>query len=111
MEIDERQHGAVTVLRPRGPIVEADADGLVSRARGVLESSLGRFVFDAADVAYVDSRGLEALLEVTEMLSASGYALKLCGATETLREILSLTGLAGEFEHYEDVQVAVRSFA
>lgn len=111
MEIDERQHGAVTVLRPRGPIVEADAEGLIGRAREALEASLGRFVIDAADVAYVDSCGLEALLEVTEMLASSGQALKVCGATETLREILSLTGLSGEFEHYEDVQVAVRSFA
>lgn len=110
MEIDERQHGAVTVLRPRGPILEGDADGLVGRSREAWEASLGRFVLDASEVAYVDSRGLEALVEVTEMLSASGHALKLCGATETLRETLALTGLSGEFEHYEDVQVAVRSF-
>ena len=44
------------------------------------------------------------------MLGRGGQALKICGATETLREILTLTGLSDEFEHDEDAQQAVRSF-
>ncbi|GJM18664.1 MAG: hypothetical protein DHS20C14_08770 [Phycisphaeraceae bacterium] len=110
MEIDEQRHGAVTILRPRGPIAGQDGAGLAHRAKEVLAQSRGRFVLDASDVAFTDSDGLEALLEITEMFSSSGQALKICAATETLREILTLTGLSDEFEHYEDAQHAVRSF-
>lgn len=110
MEIEELRHGAVTVLRPKGPLGEQDTEQLVRRATEVLGRSLGRFVIDASEVAYVDSAGLEALVQIGELLAPTGQTLKLCKATETLREVLDLTGLRGEFEHYDDVQMAVRAF-
>lgn len=110
MVIEETRHGAVTVLRPRGPIVEEGADDLVERARGAVVKSLGRVIVDATEAAYADSRGLEALLTIAELLSVGGGTLRVCGCSETLREILEVTGLSREFEHYDDVQMAVRSF-
>ena len=71
---------------------------------------LGRVVLDASAVAYVDSRGLEVLVEVGEAMSQGGQALKLCGANETLREVMELTETFGNFEHFADIQSAVRSF-
>ena len=110
MEISEQRQGAVTVLKPHGPIVQADAEQFQLAVAEAIEKSLGRLVVDATDVAYADSRGLEVLVDATGELSQSGQALKLCGATETLREILDLTDLTKLFEHYEDVNTAVRSF-
>jgi hypothetical protein len=34
----------------------------------------------------------------------------MCGANDTLREVLQLTGLTASFEYYDDVNSAVRSF-
>lgn len=110
MELIEERQGAVTVLRPKGQIGEAEATLLRQKLREVLERSLGRFVLDAADIPYADSHGLETLLDVSEELGSSGRALKLCGASETLREAMQLTGIADRFEHYADVQTGVRSF-
>lgn len=110
MEIEEQRHGAVTVLRPRGPLIQSDADQFRKRAAEVMAKSLGRFVVDASGIAYTDSRGLEVLVEVSEELGQGGQVLRLCGAGETLREVLDLTDLAGMFEHYTDVPTAVRSF-
>lgn len=110
MEIVEQRQGAVTVIKPQGPLCQADADQFRKRAGELIARSFGRFVLDASAVAYVDSKGLEALLEVTEMLGQSGQALKMCAANETLREVLDLTDLASIFEPYEDVTAAVRSF-
>jgi len=36
--------------------------------------------------------------------------LKLCASNKTLREVLNLTGLSPLFEHFDDVNTAVRSF-
>jgi anti-anti-sigma factor len=110
VEILEQTSGAVKVLRPRGPLVQGDADQFRHRARNVIGSSLGRFVLDASGVPYVDSRGLEALSDLTESLAQTGMSLKLCGTTETVREALELTDLSSLIEHYEDVPTAVRSF-
>lgn len=110
MDIQETRHGAVTVVKPVGPLVQADAEQFRARLREVMERSLGRFVVDASAVPYVDSPGLEVLVAVTDELSAGGRALRLCGAGETLREVLDLTGLAERFEMYEDATTAVRSF-
>ena len=110
MEVQEQRHGAVTVLRPIGPLLLEDAVKFRQRLGDVMTRSLGRFVLDASGVAYVDSEGLEVLVQAAEQLSHGGRAMRLSGATETLREVLDLTGVGEHFEHYEDVNTAVRSF-
>jgi anti-anti-sigma factor len=110
VQISEHQQGAVTVIAPSGPVSLSDADQLRSVAMGVIDRTLGRLVLDAAGVPFVDSKALEALLDITETLNESGSALKLCCVKETVREILELTDLAGFFEFYDDVNSAVRSF-
>jgi anti-anti-sigma factor len=110
MEIQETREGAVTVVKPQGPLVAQDADQFRAHLQGVIERSLGRLIVDASSIAFVDSRGLEALVNASDELSSSGLSLKLCGTSDTLREVLELTGLAERFEHFTDVQAGVRSF-
>ena len=110
MEILEQRQGAVTVLKPQGALAGQDSEQFEGRLKEVLGTSLGRFVLDASEIAYVDSKALEALLDATERLGDSGQALRLCGANELVREVLDLTDLARFFEHYQDVNSAVRSF-
>ena len=110
MKIHEHLQGAVTVLRPEGPLIESDAAVLKQRLLQTLSASLGRFVVDMSTIPYVDSKGLEALVEVTEEMGRSGQALRMCGANKTVREVLELTDLASHFEHFQDANTAVRSF-
>ena len=110
MRITEQRSGAVTVLKPEGPILEADAVALKQKLMNTLGGSLGRFVVDMSAVPYLDSKGLEALVEVTEEMSRSGQALRLCAPNKTVREVLELTDLASMFDHFEDTNTAVRSF-
>jgi anti-anti-sigma factor len=110
MQIHEKKHGAVTVIRPQGPITGSDAEQLKTALLEGVNRSLGRLVLDASSVPYVDSRGLEVLLEVNEELARSGQSLKLCGLNEVVREVLELTDLASLFEHFADVNSSVRSF-
>ena len=110
MDIHEQAQGAVMVLKPQGPLVQADAEQFRTRMLEVLGRSLGRVIVDASAVPFVDSVGLEALADVSEEMSRGGQALKLCGANETVREVLEITDLASQFEHFEDMLTAVRSF-
>src|SRR3954468_17489512 len=110
MRINEQRSGAVTVLKPEGPLLEADAAAFKQKLTATLAASLGRFVIDMSAVPYVDSKGLEALVEVTEEMSRGGQALRLCCANKTIREVLEIADLASMFEHFEDTNTAVRSF-
>lgn len=110
MRIEEQRQGAVLVVRPRGPLTAEHAPTVAARLREALTRTLGRFVVDASDVPFVDSGGLEMLLEVSEELSESGLTLRLCGVNETLREVLDLTGVGSHLEQFADSGDAVRSF-
>lgn len=110
MQIQEQRHGAVTVIKPSGPVTGADADALHQRIAEVAKRSLGRLVIDGSQIPFIDSQGLERLLDATEEMGRGGQALKLCGINETVREVLEFTELAQHFEHFDDVNNAVRSF-
>lgn len=110
MEIHEQRHGAVTVIKPDGALQGDDADRVATHVRDALEKAMGRIVFDAGKVPFVDSKGLECLLGLSEEAELGGQSFRLCNANETVREVLELTGLADRFEHFDDVTSAVRSF-
>jgi anti-sigma B factor antagonist len=110
MRIDEQQHGAVKILKPQGALVEADAAALKGRLMEALSVNHGRFILDLSATPFVDSKGLEALLDVTEEMGRSGQTLRLCAANKTIREVLDLTDLSGHFDQFDDITAAVRSF-
>ena len=110
MEISTQRQGAITIIRPQGALLGADADQVKVALLETAGANLGRVVLDLEAIPFVDSRGLEVLVEVTEEMSEGGQSLKLCAANKTVREVLELTALAGLFEHFEDAGSAARSF-
>ncbi len=110
MKLLQQRHGAVTMLKPEGPLIEAAASEFDKAARGLVTATLGRFVVDMSAVPFVDSVGLETLLGLTELLEESGKVLKLCAVNKTVRQVFELTEIDSLFDHFEDVNTAVRSF-
>jgi anti-anti-sigma factor len=110
MKIQTQYRGAVLVVRPSGPLAGADADTFKTALQGFVRENLGRVVIDASALPYVDSQGLESLADIAEAMALSGKGLKLCAANDTIRQVIELTGLAPQFEHFEDTTTAVRSF-
>jgi stage II sporulation protein AA (anti-sigma F factor antagonist) len=110
VELLTQQRGAVVIVRPMGPLTGADAEPFKGKVRELIRENLGRVVIDASALPYVDSGGLESLADVAADLAQSGKALKLCAANPTIRQVIELTGLAPQFEHFDDANSAVRSF-
>ena len=110
MKITDQLQGAVTVIRPEGPLIEGDAALLKQKLLNTLAQTLGRLVLDLSAVPYVDSAGLEALVDVSEEMSRGGQSLRVCSINKTVREVLELTDLASSFDHFDDTNTAVRSF-
>ena len=110
MKIDVKKCGSVAVVKPEEPINWSNADKFKAEFLESIGKNLGRVVLDASAVSYVDSKGLGSLVELTQELGQSGKSLKLCSVNKTMREVIELTGLWPLFEHFEDVNSAVRSF-
>ncbi len=110
MELLTQQRGAVLVVKPTGPLTTAEAETFKSKVRGLIRENLGRIVIDASALHYIDSQGLQSLAEIADELRHSGKGLKLCAASETIQQVIELTGLSPRFEHFEDANSAVRSF-
>ncbi|HTL31340.1 MAG TPA: STAS domain-containing protein [Tepidisphaeraceae bacterium] len=110
MKVSEQRQGAVTILRPDGALILGDVQEFAAHVNRAVGSSMGRLVIDMSDVAFIDSAGLELLLDVTEKLGETGQSLRLCHENKTIREVLQLTDLDQQFDHFEDLTTAVRSF-
>ena len=108
--ITEQRQGAVVVLRPEAPLILEDAIAFGARAAEVAGPAMGRVVIDLSNAPYIDSTGLEALLDLSDRLESRGQTLRLAGLSATIREVLELTGLQSRFEYFADTNTAVRSF-
>jgi anti-anti-sigma factor len=98
MKILQNKTGQSATVAPQGPIVGPDADQLGNLLSQILGEGANAVTLDLVDVTFVDSRGLEVLMEMGERLIRAGKPLRLAGANEILREVLRLTGLAPLFE-------------
>ena len=109
MQIEQQQLGEVKVIKPVGELTGDGATVLSRRVTDALAESPGPMVIDASQITGIDSRGLEALVDARQELVKHLQVLRIAGAREVLREVLTLTDLRNLFEHFDDVGAAVRS--
>lgn len=110
MKIDRSRVGSVGVVAPHGSVTQTEIDDLSATISITRQSSGGRVVLDLSNVPYVDSQALEAMLDYADQQRSAGQTAKLAAVTDTCREILDLTDVLGEFELFDSVDSAVRSF-
>lgn len=111
MEATLERIGKVTVMPIPGPSLDAsNAKEFKRDAAAVLEDSR-MLVFDLAELQFVDSSGLGAILSCLRQLNASGGDLKLCGVTKAVRALFELVRMHRIFDIYNTREEAVRAFA
>lgn len=110
MELLEHKVGAVMVIRPAGPLVGDAAARLRDRVATRVAEVMGRIVLDLEAVSFVDSSGIEALLDISDSLASTGMNMRVCNVTGTVREALTLTAATDSMEFHTDTNAAARSF-
>jgi len=110
VKIEQSKVGTVDVFTPMGALVDQDAESFRKLLQQRLQSPNPRVAVAMQEVPYMDSVALEGLLAATEELQARASCLRLAGVTPTCREIFELTGLAGRFRFFKDVEDVVKSF-
>ncbi len=104
------REGAVTIVKPLGPLVIGELDD-IENALNELESNMARrIVINLSKATFIDSAGLEMLCEHQNNMNQYGVYLKLCSLTDISLKIMELTRLSSNFETYPDKSMAIRSY-
>ena len=111
MKIRIQDYNEVAVVELQGEM-DIDSIELFQKAiTDIIAAHKAGIVLDMSDLGFIDSAGLEQLLCVREHCNENDCQLRLAGLDETLMKILEVTRLENEFECYEELAKAVKSFA
>ncbi|KPK78240.1 MAG: hypothetical protein AMJ79_00065 [Phycisphaerae bacterium SM23_30] len=110
MQITVSNEGAVTVVKPVGPITAGELEELDKKLDSLNRNWTKRVVINMSEVAFIDSAGLELFIRYQKQLDERGLKLKLCGMNEITQKIFDITQLSRFFEIFADTTGAVRSF-
>jgi len=111
MDIKERVVDGVSILDLSGKIVLGEGDMQIKeRIRDLLTDGQKRILLNLADVSYIDSAGLGALISSYTTSRREGGALKLVNLTKRIQDLLAITKLITVFDTYEDEKKAIASF-
>ena len=95
------------VVRLRGEATVDQVERLRSSLRAVCEGKPRRVVLDLAELTFINSDGLGALLEFRRDLVRSGAVLRLAGANPDIAEMFKKTRLVEVFPMYQTADAAM----
>jgi anti-sigma B factor antagonist len=111
LDIQQREREGIIVLDLNGRItVGPEASALREKVSALNSAGTRNLVLDLADIDYIDSTGLGALVICATTLRKGGGNVKLVSLNRRNIELLVMTKLATVFEIFNDEQSAVNSY-
>jgi anti-sigma B factor antagonist len=111
LSIGAREVSHVTILDLRGRIVLGDEiDELRSAIRNLIDEGKKKIILNLADVDYIDSSGVGALVGGFTAVRNAGGELKLLNLSQKVHDVLHVTKLYTVFDIRDDEFHAVKSF-
>jgi len=110
MKIVTHQNGSVAVLAPHGPLAGDELDDFRTALSQAIEQKSGRVVVDMSDAPYLDSSGIETLLDLCGGMQTASARPRLAQLSETSREALELTNVLEKLIAFDTVENAIRSY-
>ena len=111
MEISERNSGKVTILSLTGKVTLGEGDVLLKdKLHSLLNQGRKDVLLNLAQVSYVDSAGLGAIVSAYTTMTREGGSLKLANVTKKLQDLLAITKLLTVFDTYDSEAEAIKSY-
>ena len=108
MKVQTQAHGNVAVLVAHGPLVADEVHDLRHAVQSACDMVTKGLVVDMVDVPYLDSAGVELLLEMGGVHLPPHQRPKFAALTETCREALELTDTLLRLDVFDTVENALR---
>lgn len=111
MKIVTRLIDGVEVVKISGRIELGEGSAAVREVlRDLLARGRKKIVLDLADVDYIDSAGLGALVSAFTSVRNEGGDLKLVYLTKKVQDLLQMTKLYTVFDIFDNETAAIKSF-
>jgi anti-sigma B factor antagonist len=111
MKVQSQPHGPATLLTAHGPLTSDETGDLRAAVATALAARGKRVVVDLSDVPYLDSAGIELLLELCGAQQSGPQRPKLAALSEACLEALNLTDVLPRLDVFDTVDNALRSCA
>ena len=106
-----RQVGIVTVIDLSGKIVLGDGSSLLRETvKDLASRGQKKILLNLADVSYIDSSGLGALVASFTTIKGQDGQIKLLNLTSKVHDLLQITKLLTVFDVFTDEATALKSF-
>ena len=94
-----------------GKVTLGEGDVLLKdKLHSLLNQGRKDVLLNLAQVSYVDSAGLGAIVSAYTTMTREGGSLKLANVTKKLQDLLSITKLLTVFETFDSEDEALRSY-
>ncbi|MCD4831230.1 MAG: STAS domain-containing protein [Anaerohalosphaeraceae bacterium] len=110
MKIKKQDYKDVTVIELHGEFVEEYCKTFQDEMAEVMRKDMAGIVVDVSKMPFIDSSGLEQLLWLREHCYDNRSQLKIAGIDDNFNKILEITRLEKEFDKYDELGEAVKSF-
>ena len=111
LRMTDRTVGTVDVLDLEGRIVLGEeSNSFREKVKSLLAAGKKKIVLNLANVSYIDSSGLGALVATFTTARNQGGTLKLANLGVKFKEVLQVTKLMTVFETYDNEAAAIQSF-
>jgi stage II sporulation protein AA (anti-sigma F factor antagonist) len=109
MQIKVESYGHAVILICKGEMTVDALESLGHEVDRQLPESVTDLVFNLAEVTFVDSAGLEYLLDLQDRLAERLGQVTLTNLDENVTKIFEMTRLRGSFQVCKDVSEAVKA--
>ncbi len=110
MNISTSESEGVTVLRVTAPAMDASNSRQFKDEVTPLLAPNAKLVYDLAEVDFIDSTGLGALVSCLRQAHAANGEIKLCSLKKPVRALFELVRMHRVFEIFNTAAEAVQSY-
>ena len=110
MKLRQFKQGAITLLAPTEAIIEDSVTELSRKIKACLDAGETKVIIDFSSVSFIDSKGLEMLLDYLDLSMKVGGSIKIASPNQICSDIFRVTRLSNFFEVYKEIDDARRSF-
>ena len=111
MDIEERAEGAAVVVSLNGRLDGVTAPDLEARIAAIVDRGDVRVALDCAEMGYVSSAGLRALLVSARKCQQGGGKLTVAALQPECRSVMEMSGFLAIIECHETSEDALAALA
>ena len=111
MELTEETRSGVTVVTASGRLDGASSAMFAERLGPLAAGAQPRIVVDFANVDFVSSAGLRAVLTLVKKVRAANGVFALCAVQGPVREVLDITGFTTMIHVHPELSSALAAMA